>query len=69
MVMMTITRRSSLSGTVHTMTLPLSNRDLLRWQQGEITLDDLEHPLNAAEVRFLLTGITPEEDAALSVLD
>jgi hypothetical protein len=67
--MMTITRRSDVSGTVHTMSMPLSNQELLQWQQGEITLDDLQHPLNAAEVRFLLTGMTPEEDAARAVLE
>ena len=67
--MMTITRRSPLTGTVNTMTVHLSNRALLQWQQGEITLGDVYPPLTAAERRFLETGITPEEDAAALVLD
>jgi len=67
--MMTITRRSPLSGTMQTMTVHISHRHLLQWQQGEITLADVEPPLTAAARRFLETGITPEDDAALAVLD
>jgi hypothetical protein len=67
--MMTITRRSPVSGTVQTMTIAITNRALLQWQQGEITLDDVVPPLTAAARRFLETGVTPEDDAALAVLD
>ena len=66
---MTITRRSTVTGTVNTMTVHISNRALLQWQQGEIALSDVDPPLSAAEQRFLETGITPEEDAAALVLD
>jgi hypothetical protein len=67
--MMTITRRSTLTGTVNTMTVNITNRALLQWQQGELTLAMVEPPLTAVEQRFLETGITPEEDAAAMVLD
>jgi hypothetical protein len=66
---MTITRRSTLTGTVNTMTVNISNRALLQWQQGELTLAIVEPPLTVAEKRFLETGVTPEEDAAALVLD
>jgi hypothetical protein len=67
--MMTITRRSSVSGTMQTMTVNISNRHLLQWQQGEITLDDVAPPLTAAERRFLDDGITPDDDAALATVE
>ena len=67
--MMTITRRSTLSGLVQTMTVHITNRHLLQWQQGDITLAEVEPPLTAAECRFLEHGITPEDDAAMAVLD
>jgi hypothetical protein len=66
---MTITRRSPVSGTTQTMTVHISNRHLLQWQQGEITLAEVEPPLTTAERRFLEYGMTPEDDAALAVLE
>jgi hypothetical protein len=66
---MTITRRSPVSGTMQTRTVHISNRHLLQWQQGEITLNAIEPPLTVAERRFLEHGITPEDDAALAVLE
>jgi hypothetical protein len=66
---MTITRRSLVTGTVNTMVVNITNRALLQWQQGELTLGDVDPPLSAAERRFLETGITPEEDAAALVLE
>jgi hypothetical protein len=66
---MTITRRSTVTGTVNTMVVHMTNRHLLQWQQGELTLAMVVPPLSAAEQRFLATGITPEEDAAAMVVD
>ena len=66
---MTITRRSTLTGAVNTMTVHITNRALLQWQQGEISLGAVDPPLTAAEQRFLETGVTPEEDAALAVVE
>jgi hypothetical protein len=67
--MMTITRRSIVTGTVNTMTVNITNRALLQWQQGELTLSAVDPPISAAEKRFLECGVTPEEDAALAVLE
>jgi hypothetical protein len=66
---LTITRRSTLTGTVNTMTVHITNRALLQWQQGEMTLRDVDPPLTAAEKRFLETGVTPEEAAAALVVE
>lgn len=66
---MTITRRSTVTGTVNTMTVHITNQALLQWQQGELTLRAVDPPLSAAEQRFLETGVTPEEDAAALVLE
>ena len=51
------------------MTVHITNRALLQWQQGEIALGAVDPPLSAAAQRFLETGVTPEEDAAAVVLD
>lgn len=67
--MLTITRRSPLSGTFQTMDVHVTNRQLLQWQQGEITLAEVEPPLSAAERRFLETGLTPADDAALALIE
>ena len=67
--MMTISRRSAVSGAVNTMAVNITNRHLLQWQQGEITLAEVEPTLTAAERRFLETGITPEDDAALALIE
>ena len=66
---MTITRRSTLTGTVNTMVVNITNQALLQWQQGERALSAACPPLTAAEQRFLHTGVTPEEDAAALVVD
>ena len=67
--MLTITRRSPVSGTMQTMTITITNLALLQWQQGERSLAEVEPPLTAAERRFLETGITPEDDAALALIE
>jgi hypothetical protein len=66
---MTITRRSTVTGTVNTMVVNITNQALLQWQQGERALSAVDPPLSAAEQRFLQTGVTPEEDAAALVLE
>lgn len=65
--MMTITRRSTVTGTVNTMIVNITNQALLQWQQGEITLAMVEPSLTAAEILFLEHGITPEEQEASSL--
>jgi hypothetical protein len=66
--MMTVTRRSALSGTFQTMEINITNGQLLDFG-NDIPLPTVAPQLTAAERRFLETGITPEEDAALTVLD
>jgi hypothetical protein len=66
--MLTITRRSVLSGLDHTMDVHLDNIQLWTWGTGT-PLAAAAPQLTAAERRFLETGITPEEDAELAVLD
>ena len=66
--MLTITRRSVLTGTLHTMDVNLDNIQLWTWGTGT-PLPEAAPQLTAVERRFLETGIVPEEDAALTVLD
>ena len=46
---MTITRRSTVTGTVNTMVVNITNQALLQWQQGELALAMVDPPLSAAE--------------------
>ena len=66
--MMTISKRSAVTGTVNTMDVNLDNIQLWMWGTGT-PLPEAAPQLNAAERRFLETGVSPEEDAALAVLD
>ena len=66
--MMTITKRSAVTGTLNTMTLRITGSALLDYGNGHPLAEVAPH-LNAAERRFLETGVSPEEDAALTVLD
>ena len=65
---MTITRRSTVSGQLNTMTVRITGAQLIDYGNGH-PLSVVAPQLNAAERRFLETGVTPEEDAALAVLD
>ena len=66
--MLTITRRSTLSNVLHTMDVNLDNIQLWTWGTGT-PLAEAAPQLTAAERRFLETGITPEEDAALALIE
>ena len=66
--MLTITKRSVVSGTMQTMTVHITGAQLLDFGNGA-PLGEIAPQLTAAERRFLETGVTPEEDAALAVLD
>ena len=61
---MQITRRSQLSGEVHTLDVPCTDEQLARWQAGEKIQDcmpDVPAPLR----EFLMTGTTPQEWTAM----
>ena len=66
--MMSISKRSAVTGTVNTMDVNVDNIQLWTWGTGT-PLPEAAPQLNAAERRFLETGVSPEEDAALTVLD
>jgi hypothetical protein len=66
--MLTITMRSQLSHVLHTMDVNIDNIQLWTWGTGT-PLTEAAPQLTAVERRFLETGIVPEEDAALAVLE
>ena len=58
--MITITRRSPLSGETNSMWLDLSEGALLAWKGGMLAQDATPN-LSADEREFVMTGITPYE--------
>lgn len=64
--MLTITKRSALSGTMQTMDVHITGSALIDYGNGH-PLAEVAPQLTAVERRFLETGITPEEDAALAL--
>ena len=58
--MITITRRSPLSGETNSMWLDLSEGALQAWQDGMLAQDAMPN-LSANEREFVMTGITPYE--------
>jgi hypothetical protein len=59
--MMHVTRRSPITGQWHTMELPLTNAELLRWGEGEALAEALPAQLSEAQRLFLATGIPADE--------
>ena len=57
---MEIARRSPFSGLHHVMDLPVTQKQLDRWQAGELVQNVFPH-LSADEREFIMTGITPQE--------
>lgn len=62
--MMRVKAVSTLSGKTHEMELPITPEQLRRWEQGEFVQDVFPH-LTADQREFLMTGITPDEWAAM----
>jgi len=58
--MITITRRSPLTGRTSTMRMDISEGALQAWQGGMLIQDAMPN-LNADEREFVMTGITPYE--------
>jgi|TARA_R110001632_G_scaffold127569_1_gene241344 hypothetical protein len=58
--MITITRRSPLTGKTNTMRLDLSEGALHAWKGGMLAQDAMPN-LSADEREFVMTGITPYE--------
>lgn len=63
--MVTYTRKSNLSGKMHTMTFDLTdeqfNKAYFAWAREGVLIQKAFPTLNAGEREFLMTGITPEE--------
>ncbi len=57
---MKITRTSMFSGQVHTMDLPITLQQLVRYENGALVQDAFPD-LNGSEREFIMTGVTPEE--------
>lgn len=57
---MIVRRRSSLSGKMHEMDLPITQDQITNYVSGAFVQDAFPQ-LNAGEREFIVTGITPEE--------
>jgi uncharacterized protein (DUF1786 family) len=66
--MLTITKRSAVTGALNTMDVHITGAALIDYGNGH-PLAEVAPQLTAAERRFLEHGITPEEDAALALIE
>ena len=58
--MITVTRRSTLTGAMHTRAIPCTQAQLDAWQAGQYIQDAMpDVPVEDRE--FLISGVTPEE--------
>jgi hypothetical protein len=62
--MIEITRRSPLSGDLHTMTIDATNEQLTAFLSG-VKVQDAFPQVSPEEREFILTGITPAEWEAM----
>lgn len=63
---MQVTRRSRLTGVLHTQEIDITPEQLTRWQAGEF-IRDVAQNLTPDEREFIISGITAAEwDAAFS---
>ena len=58
---MLVTRKSLISGKVHTIELPVSPEELDAYLSGDADIQDAFPHLTAEQREFIKTGITPEE--------
>jgi hypothetical protein len=57
---MLITRKSMVTGKVHTLEIPITEAEAIAYEQGALIQDAFPN-LSAAEREFIKTGITAEE--------
>ena len=57
---MEITKKSLLTGKVHTMEIPITQHQLDMWEGGGL-IQNVMPQLNSEEREFLISGITPKE--------
>lgn len=58
---MLIQRKSMISGEVHSMDLPVTSEQLLKYESGGFLLQDVFPDLTPPQREFIKTGITPDE--------
>jgi hypothetical protein len=56
-----VTKRSNLSGELHTLSIDVNMESYEKYLKGEILVQEIEPLLSANDREFLLTGILPEE--------
>ena len=59
--MVKVTRISPISGKSHVMDLDITTDQVMRWNAGNVKIQDCFPNLTASEREFLLTGITDDE--------
>lgn len=57
---MQITKKSTISGKIHSMNLDITQDQFDEWQNGEL-IQNVMPNLSIDEREFLISGITPEE--------
>lgn len=62
---MLITKRSSISGKIHTRDIDVTEAQLERYREGLPCIQDVFPGLSVNDREFIKTGITPEEWDAL----
>lgn len=58
---MLITKRSSVSGKIHTRDIDVTEEQLKRYREGSECIQDVFSELSVNDREFIKTGITPEE--------
>ncbi len=58
---MKITRKSILTGIVRTIELPISEKDLKRYENGDGLIQNIFPNLSKEEREFIMTGVTSDE--------
>ena len=59
---MLIRKRSMVTGTINTMDLPVTTKQILAWTQDySMRIQQAFPDLNAGQREFLISGTTPEE--------
>lgn len=58
---MILSRRSPFSGKVNTMVLPITEEQLLSYENGDRCIQEVFPNLTPAQREFIMTGITEDE--------
>jgi hypothetical protein len=58
---MKISKRSAFTGKVNTMDIPITESELIAWQNSHVLIQRMFPHLSDDQREFLLSGVTPEE--------